>query len=397
MKRLVALKVISPRFTEKPEAVDRFQRELKAAARLSHPNIATAYDAEQAGNTHFLVMEFVEGTTLARLVAESGTLPVARACDYVRQAASGLQHAFERGMVHRDIKPQNLILTPEGQIKILDFGLALFVSQTGPADALTDPGAVMGTPDYIAPEQASDAHSADVRADIYSLGCTLYYLLAGRPPYPEGTFVQKLMSHVERSAKPLTELRKDIPPALAGLIDRMRAKDPSRRYQTPAEVAEALTPFAQTAPSAARLTTSPIPSHRTAPVSSRRWLPLAAAAVLLVGFGVWFAPQVILIAQGKGRLVIEPRDASIEVTVRHDGATLIDRETKRRYELTAGEYEIEVREGPDGLRFFTKKFNITRGGNEVVNVRIEMAKATQPGTPGVASPPPIATERAAIL
>ncbi|TMQ30597.1 MAG: serine/threonine protein kinase, partial [Planctomycetota bacterium] len=245
MERVIVLKVIHKHFTDRPAAVERFRLEVKAAARLSHPNIVTAHDADQAGDVHFLVMEFVDGTSLDRLVHERGPLPVAEACAYVRQAALGLQHAFERGMVHRDLKPANLMLTPEGKIKILDFGLARFASESGPSTALTEPGTVVDTPDYMAPEQALDPRQADIRSDIYSLGCTLYYLLTGHPPFPEGTVIQKLMAHQERRPKPVSASRADVPAELAQVLDRMLARDPEERYQTPAEVARALSPFAQ--------------------------------------------------------------------------------------------------------------------------------------------------------
>src|SRR5205085_960878 len=148
----------------------------------------------QAGGTHFLVMEYVPGTTLDREVARRGPLPVAEACELIRQAALGLQHAHERGMVHRDIKPANLLRTPGGQVKILDFGLSQLVDETGPADAPLPSAVVVGTPDYLAPEQARDPARVDIRADIYSLGCTLYHLLTGRPPFPDGTPLQKLLA-----------------------------------------------------------------------------------------------------------------------------------------------------------------------------------------------------------
>lgn len=271
MERVVALKVINRDLTKNRLAVERFHKEVKAAARLSHPNIVTAYDADQAGDLHFLVMEYVEGTSLARLVEQGGQRPVAHACHYARQAALGLQHAFERGMVHRDIKPQNLMVTPQGQIKILDFGLARFARESNaepPIEAsqskaasssLTGAGAFLGTPDYMAPEQAHDPRRADIRADIYSLGCTLYYVLAGQVPFPGGSSLEKMFAHVERTPPPVAQLRSDVPADLVRVVERMMAKDPAHRYQTPAEAAQALLPFTKMAavPSAGNVQASP--------------------------------------------------------------------------------------------------------------------------------------------
>ena len=245
MERRVAIKVISKTLTTDAKAVARFKNEVKAAAKLAHPNIVTAYDAEQAGDLHFLVMEFIEGKSLARLIEDVGRLPVGLACEYLRQAALGLQHACEQGMVHRDIKPQNLMLTPKGQVKILDFGLAGFVSDGGFVGSLTGFGQGLGTPDYIAPEQIRDAHSADIRADIYSLGCTFYFLLTGQPPFPEGSVSQKIAAHLERTPRSVSDLRSDLPVGLAQVVERMMAKSPDRRYQKPGEVSEALAPFAR--------------------------------------------------------------------------------------------------------------------------------------------------------
>jgi serine/threonine protein kinase len=258
MDRVVALKVMRKRFVANPKAVERFCREVRAAARLTHPNIVTAYDAEQAGDTHLLVMELIEGVSLDRVIAEHGPLTVDKAIDYIRQGALGLQHAYERGMVHRDIKPQNLMLTPDGQIKILDFGLARFVHESSvsdtpdetnsasstadrtPAATLTQAGTVMGTPDFMAPEQASNSSAADIRADIYSLGCTLYYLLAGKAPFDAETRLGKLKAHQERTPVSLSELCMDVPAELIQVIDRMMAKNPQNRYVTPGEAARAL-------------------------------------------------------------------------------------------------------------------------------------------------------------
>jgi formylglycine-generating enzyme required for sulfatase activity len=243
MNREVAIKVINKCVLDHPGALERFRREVEAATRLAHPNIVTAYDAEQAGDLHMLVMEFVPGQSLAEVLAKKGPLPVAHACNYVRQAALGLQHAHEQGMVHRDIKPQNLMLTPKGQVKILDFGLAKLVSERRPRQRLTALGAFMGTPAYSAPEQASDAGSADIRADIYSLGCTLYCLLAGQPPFREDTDVMTILAHLEKEPPPLPDLRPDVPAELWAVVTRMLAKDAGQRYQAPAEVAQALASF----------------------------------------------------------------------------------------------------------------------------------------------------------
>jgi serine/threonine-protein kinase len=255
MERTVALKVINRQMVADTDAVERFLREVRAAAKLQHANIVSAYDAEQAGDLHFLVMEFVDGVNLATLVARKGPLPVRQAAHFVRQAALGLQAAFEQGMVHRDIKPHNLMVTRKGQVKILDFGLARFARQTSDqtlagagasqlTDGLTGASVIMGTPDFLAPEQARDSRKVDHRADLYSLGCTLYYLLAGRVPFPEGTVIEKFFKHWEEEPVPVSQLRPDVPAELEAVLTKLMAKQPEDRYQTPAEVVAALAPFA---------------------------------------------------------------------------------------------------------------------------------------------------------
>ncbi|QDV62595.1 protein kinase domain-containing protein [Crateriforma conspicua] len=250
MERTVALKVINRGLVRKAEAVDRFHREVKAAAQLSHPNIVTAYDADHAGDFHFMVMEYVDGVDLSQTVKKRGALPVAEACDYIRQAAIGLQHAHECGMVHRDIKPHNMMVTADGTIKILDFGLASLAPEAIPASDtvavrsdLTAAGALMGTPDFISPEQATDARSVDIRSDIYSLGATFYFLLSGRPLFADGSVMEKLKGHAQFEPEPLNSLRDDVPTDLAIIISKMIAKDPEERFQTPVEVADALSKF----------------------------------------------------------------------------------------------------------------------------------------------------------
>lgn len=247
MERRVAIKVIHPQFVNNQGAVDRFQQEVKSAARLAHRNIVTAYDAERAGNLHLLVMEYVPGINLATLVDRRGRLPVLHACNYAMQAAVGLQSAHEHGMIHRDIKPQNLMRTPRGTIKILDFGLARLARAANDVNAdagLTSAGSAMGTPDYIAPEQARDSRHADIRSDIYSLGCTLYFLLTGRVPFPGGTGLEKVVAHLQKTPPSVARQREDVPPGVIKVLERMMAKEPSQRYQEPGEVVEALRPFA---------------------------------------------------------------------------------------------------------------------------------------------------------
>jgi serine/threonine protein kinase/formylglycine-generating enzyme required for sulfatase activity len=248
MDRPVAVKVIHPSVLAHADALPRFHAEVKAAARLDHPNIVRAHDAEQVGSLHLLVMEFVEGMNLAQVVERHGPLPVAEACRCIHQALLGLQHAFEQKMVHRDVKPQNLMRTAKGQIKILDFGLARLRGEgTKGSRGLTEAGSFMGTPEYVAPEQATDAHTADTRADVYSIGCTLYYLLTGRPPFVESTTVKLVLAHLKTIPRPLHELRADVPPELSAVVGRMLAKDPAQRYQTPLEAARALAPFCRSA------------------------------------------------------------------------------------------------------------------------------------------------------
>ena len=250
MARTVALKVLRPDLVTSEKAAERFRLEVQAAATLSHRNIVAAYDAEQAGDLHFLVMEFIEGVNLSELVRKRGPLSVLHACNYTMQVAQGLQHAFEQGMVHRDMKPHNLMRTSKGIVKILDFGLAKFARQEGMAtdeSGLTELGATLGTPDYIAPEQARDARLADIRADIYGLGCTLYFLLTGKPPFPDGTAIEKIVAHCEREPAPIDATRDDVPEEVIGIVQRMMAKDPADRWQTPRDVVQALKPFAKPA------------------------------------------------------------------------------------------------------------------------------------------------------
>jgi serine/threonine protein kinase/formylglycine-generating enzyme required for sulfatase activity len=254
MNRPEVLKVVHRTLLDRqPEAAERFLREIRAVARLRHENVVQAYSAVQAGDALVLAMEYVEGEDLGKVVRREGPLPMARACRYVAQAAAGLQHAHEQGMAHRDIKPHNLILSGQGRdvVKVLDFGLAKAVGPCEPAAELTEEGALLGTPAYMAPEQAEDAATADIRADIYALGCTLHFLLTGHAPFTGKSRLAVLRAHASGDAPPASRLRPDVPAALDAVIARMMAKDPARRYQTPQEIAHVLEPFTRTATSAA--------------------------------------------------------------------------------------------------------------------------------------------------
>jgi formylglycine-generating enzyme required for sulfatase activity len=244
--RQEVLKVVNPSLATQPGLAERFLREIRAVVQLLHPNIVTAYGALQIGRLLVLKMEYVPGDDLKAVVEKSGPLPVVNACYYAQQVAVGLQYAFGKGLVHRDIKPSNLILAGEGEehtVKILDFGLVKAMAPQGAeGDQLTGTGLGMGTPAFMAPEQAKDAARADIRADVYSLGCTLYFLLTGRPPF-SGSQYDLCEAHREETAAPLNEVRKDAPADLADVVAKMLAKAPAQRYQEPAQVAQALKPF----------------------------------------------------------------------------------------------------------------------------------------------------------
>lgn len=239
MGRLVALKVIRKERLSHPKAVRRFQREIRACAQLSHPNVVIAYDASQVNGIHYIAMEFIEGMDLARVVKQRGPLPIASALSFVRQTASCLQYLHERAMVHRDIKPSNLLLTGDGStIKVLDLGLAR-INEVGEDENshITQEGFVVGTADYMAPEQARNSHMADIRSDLYSLGCTFYYLLSGSVPYPVKGLQQKLVQHQFDPVPPVEKKRPETPAAVSVIIRRLMAKRPEERYQFPAELA----------------------------------------------------------------------------------------------------------------------------------------------------------------
>jgi serine/threonine protein kinase len=247
MRRRVAVKVLPTAKAEDPSSLERFYREARAVAALDHPNIVRAYDIDQDDNLHFLVMEYVDGSSLQEICKKVGPLDVLRACQYMYQSATGLQHAHETaGLVHRDIKPGNILVDRNGVVKILDMGLARFFHDD--EDILTKKydENVLGTADYLAPEQAIDSHGVDIRADVYSLGATFYYCLTGKTPFSEGTVAQKLIWHQTRQPKPIRNIRPEVPASVVAVVDKMMAKEAGQRYQTPSELMEALQPWMQT-------------------------------------------------------------------------------------------------------------------------------------------------------
>ena len=248
MARLVALKVLPVEKLDDQSNLERFYREARAVAALDHPNIVRAYDIDQHEKLHFLVMEYVDGTSLQEIVGryalEKKQFDPLRAAHYIAQAAVGMQHAHELGMVHRDIKPGNLLLERTGVIKVLDMGLARFFNKQ--QDSVTekyDDKCVLGTADYLAPEQAV-SNVVDVRADIYSLGGTLYFMLTGATPFPDGTIAAKLVAHQTREPRSVESIRADVPAGVLAVLRKMMAKEPEDRYQQPIEVAEALAEWA---------------------------------------------------------------------------------------------------------------------------------------------------------
>lgn len=444
MKRIVALKMLPSSATKSPELVKRFQREVEAAARLSHPNIVTAHDADEAKGVHFLVMEFVEGRDLHALVKEEGALSVARAVDYVTQAAKGLEYAHSQGIIHRDIKPHNLLLDKKGTIKILDMGLARIDEAIAGTDAaanegLTQDGQAMGTLDCMPPEQAFDTKTVDARADIYSLGCTLYHLLVGRPPYLGDTVAKKIVAHRETPIPSLREVRSDAPESLDAVFQKMLAKRPEGRQQSMTEVVSQLqgctlpsgqgvpavssfppssSPHAETVEFQRQDTEPPLaalspldelfasepvqiterlvaPSFRTRKRWTKQQKVLVASvagglAVLLLLLGI-----ILRVRTSEGTLVVEidQPDATVQV-LNEQGKILVERKSQKGTLTVAvdpGKRRLRVEK--DGFEVFAKELAIASGGKETIKAKLEPKSdiaGVQPAqpSPGAAPPPP---------
>ncbi len=290
--RVVAVKVLL-RERADVDMVKRFQKEAQSAARLDHPNIARVYFVGENGGWNYIVFEYIEGRNLRQIVDDEGALPVERALDYTQQIAEALQHAAERDVVHRDIKPSNVLVSSTGQVKLVDMGLARLHQVAEGDEALTNTGVTLGTFDYISPEQAIEPRSADVRSDLYSLGCTLYFMLAQRPPFPDGTALQKMLRHNGDDPPDIRLFRPDVPESVAQLVAKLLAKRPIDRYQTAGELFRAIQTLAQRlglyailrdgSGSATALRRVP---HRVS--SWTRFVPtVLAAGVILLGLFLW--------------------------------------------------------------------------------------------------------------
>lgn len=272
----VALKILASSRARDPHTLGRFQREARLLIQLDHPNVVRAFQVGEAGGVHYIVMEYLEGETLDEVLSRRKRLPVGETVRLIRQALAGLQHLHERRMVHRDMKPSNMMLVPAAEkpdttwdatVKILDIGLGreLFDEGTpegGVETQLTVEGAVLGTPDYLAPEQARDARTSDIRADIYSLGCVLYQCLTGRPPFPDTNIMAQMLKHATEQPAPLYDFLPDVPAGFQDVLDRFLAKDPAFRFQTPAEAADALGPFLAPGAGAAPAGANMVPAYR---------------------------------------------------------------------------------------------------------------------------------------
>lgn len=441
LDRIVALKLLPGRRLRNPDAVSRFEREMKAIGRLHHPTIVRATDAGEVDGTHFLAMDFVDGIDLGKLVRLTGPLDAGTACELIRQAAVGLQYAHEQGLIHRDVKPSNLMVerghnldsgsssgadTPADPsrpvVRILDLGLALFGSSSEAVDELTTVGQLMGTLDYMAPEQADNSHAVDARADIYSLGATLFKLLTGLAPYETAercSPLQKMKILATTDAPSLASRREDLPEGLTSVVDCMLSRNPEHRYSSAADVATALTPFCtsdsihetvehgihlanhlrQTSdgPSLIGPTAqAPTPEHNRqpspadgqpgGPASSRNprrsrgfrallW-SVVTATVVLAAVTVW-------IKTDTGTLKIECVDDNVPIEIR-SGNTVVDTPTLRsgmnRLVIPSGRYQIVLSSQYDTLKVENDSYELRRGGEWVARVtRDDSAPAASTG------------------
>lgn len=394
LNRLVALKVLPPRWLEKPALVSRFEREMQAVGSLQHEAIVQATDGGEAEGVHYLVMELIDGVDGGAITRSLGRLAITDACEIARQAALGMEYVHSQGIIHRDLKPSNLMVTKSGAVKVLDLGLARVISEQLADDELTTVGQLMGTIDYMAPEQLENSHQVDERTDIYSLGATLYKLLTGRSPHGRQAD-EPLLSRIRRIATeqpiPLAERCPDADPALCQLVDQMLSADADGRPASMNEVAESLAPFSdagnlaniagQTAevqaqqskqdqskyysildgmPSMSLSPTAPLESTAPSPQRRRFWLGTTTASLLLaIVFGV-----IVTIESTIGQLVIETNAPGVEVRVLKAGKPhrkLTLAQNANRLRLWAGDYEIEIVSDADGLTIENGQYTLNQG------------------------------------
>lgn len=422
MKRDVAVKVLPSKLVNNAQAVQRFHREVQAAARLSHVNIVTAHDAAEFRGVHYLVMECVEGRDLAALVRANGPLPVDQAVNCVLQTAQGLDYAHQNGIVHRDIKPHNLLLDVSGTIKILDMGLAQFTETDAGEDGLTSTGTVMGTADYMSPEQAVDTKNVDARSDIYSLGATLFYLLAGRAMYSGETMISRILAHRDQPVPDLIEANAAVSPALNAIYQKMVAKSVGERYQSMSEVIAELercqmTDSSQTtlqinrdpellrflrdrevdagaqnleglasAPTMSETAVSGRPFEETFTRSVRKPQPhrtgpqgtiLAVAAVGVLGLVALLAGIFLRVDAPAGTIVLEidqPEAIGAVVTVDGVKKITVKSDGEEPIEITADEKQHTLKVTKGGFETFTTEFSIGKGEKKNIRVALEAMK-----------------------
>lgn len=408
LDRLVAVKLLPPALMRDPDAIARFEREVKAAAKLRHPNLVAADDADQAHGVHFLVMELVEGSDLSALVKKTGRFSIEKAVNCILQAARGLEAAHRAGIVHRDIKPANLLLNTQGVVKILDMGLArLSVGTDSPHSAdLTSTGAIMGTVDYMAPEQALDSKTADARADIYALGCSLFYLLAGKATYDGDSLMKKILAHREQPIPSLRAARPEVTEQLDGVFQKMVAKNVEERYQTVTAVIAALENCGARQGSSINALL-PVESSTDTGLNFFKDISIAPSKpfqpikpltsnvpkkFLLIGGGVLG----VLILLGALVITFGARDGTLTISVSEPDADvqLLNVEGKVEVNRKVGKEPVAIVASPgkhrlkvwkDGFDPFTSEFDIRAGGAESITAKLVPVKTVTPLAPVAAA------------
>jgi serine/threonine protein kinase len=378
LRRHVALKLLRESRLRDPDACVRFRREMEAVGRLDHPHLVRAHDTGEVNGHHFLAMEFLDGTDLSQWVRSHGPLRVSDACEIVRQAAVGLHHAHQHGLIHRDVKPSNLMLCRDGTVKVLDLGLARLLDLGQQSGELTEEGKIVGSGNFIAPEQILDTRTADARADVYSLGCTLYYLLTGKAPFsgPEfDTIGKKLLAHSQRSIPSVRERRPDVPDVLSSLLNRMLIKSPQQRVQTAQAVAEALAPLCL-GNDLKRLATGEL--HETvvhsavAPQSIHRrgQLLLALLGAGAVTLAAWNAQTLVMTLRDEGMLIASGDPGAIILTnEKSSNPITIEPDQRKGLRLTSGPYNVRFEEDPPTALSQPSRIMISRGRRTVVEIQ----------------------------